>query len=81
MLDLDINVGRAACWNSVWCAQHAQEEAAWPGGAGEWVVGGPERGYRGEGDSHCCGLGLVMRGAAGRLPTGKLISFWIFESK
>jgi hypothetical protein len=31
--------------------------------AGEGVVGGPEAGYRSEGDSHCCGFGLMMRGA------------------
>lgn len=50
-------MSRAACWDGVWCAQHAQEQAAWPGCAGEGVVGGPEGGYRGDGDGHCCGLG------------------------
>lgn len=81
MLDLDIDVGRAACRDCVWCAQHAQEESAWPGGAGEGVVGGPEAGYRSEGDSHCCGFGLVMRGAGEGLQTDELISFFIIKSK
>lgn len=81
MLDLDIDVGRAACWDGVWCAQHAQEEAAWPGCAREGVVGGPEGGYRGDGDGHCCGLGLVVSGVEEVLRTGRLVSLFISQDR